>query len=261
MKNDVADQRRILIPIDLHGVNRGTLEILVRIARQLNRGLLGLLLEDTRLQRVADLPFTTEITLTSGRERSLLRDHLSQRHSRVTADTQRALSELALRNEVQLSYEEAAGARWHTALERDDQLDIFFPARRLWHVPSQSRPGQLPPGLGGANLRIGLVLARTGQDQAALDTAGMIQQAGLGGDVYVLTEWSPAPHQLQTLYRPHCRVSVQSNLHCSPEMIIRLVRQSPYDLLLLPHDCLLGIPAEQLDAALDKSGAQVLVIN
>ena len=73
----------ILVPIDLYGINRRNLETLVRIARQLDRGLLGLLLDDTRLRRVADLPFTTEITLGSGRERSLLRDHLTQRLSDV----------------------------------------------------------------------------------------------------------------------------------------------------------------------------------
>ena len=256
MTNDVVEQRRILIPIDLHGVNRSTLETLVSIARQLNRGVLGLLLEDTRLQRVADLPFTTEITLSTGRERSLLRDHLSQRHSLVTADTQRILNELAERDRVQLSYEQAVGTRWHTALERDGHLDIFFPARRRWHIASHSQGNS-----GGSNLRIGLVLANTEQDQRALDAAGMIQQAGLGGDVYVLSQRAPAPHQLQALYRPHSRVSVQSNLPCSPETITGLIRHSPYDLLLLPHDCLIGIAPDQLDAALDKSGAQILVIN
>ena len=59
MTSEPARRRTILVPIDLHGINRGTLETLVRIARQLDQGLLGLLLEDIRLQQVADLPFTT----------------------------------------------------------------------------------------------------------------------------------------------------------------------------------------------------------
>ena len=47
----MADASRlIIVPIDLHGINRHTLEILVRIAHQLDRSLLGLLLEDIRLQ-------------------------------------------------------------------------------------------------------------------------------------------------------------------------------------------------------------------
>ena len=71
MTADLVAHRSILVPIDLQGIGRDTLETLVRIARLLDRGLLGLLLEDIRLQQVADLPFTTEITLIGGRERSL----------------------------------------------------------------------------------------------------------------------------------------------------------------------------------------------
>ena len=69
--NESGLRRCILVPIDLHGINRSTLETLVRIASLLDRKVLGLLLEDIRLQQVADLPFTTEITLDSGRERIL----------------------------------------------------------------------------------------------------------------------------------------------------------------------------------------------
>lgn len=256
MSNSAGESRCILVPIDLYGVNRRTLELLVQIARQLDRSLLGLLLEDTRLQRVAELPFTTEISLESGRERSLLRDHLSQRHSKVTADTQRILNELAERDKIQLHYEDAAGARWHTALERDGQLDIFFPARRRWQIATRGhgRPDS-------AALRIGLVLAQTEQDQRVLDAAGLILKAGLGGDVYVLSDRAPPPGQLQPLYQPNTRVGIQSNLSCHPATVIHLIRQSPYDLLLLPRDCLQGISPESLDTALDKSGAQVLVIN
>ena len=256
MNNSAGESRCILVPIDLHGVNRGTLELLVHIARQLDRSLLGLLLEDTRLQRVAELPFTTEISLDSGRERSLLRDHLSQRHSKVTADTQRTLSELAEKDKIQLRYEDAAGARWHTALERDGQLDIFFPARRRWQIATRGHGKR-----DSSPLRLGLLLAHTDQDQRVLEAAGLILRAGLGGDVYVLSDRTPPPGQLRALYLPHTRVGIQSNLSCHPATVTSLIRQSPYDLLLLPRDCLQGISPESLDTALDKSGAQVLIIN
>ena len=97
MMNEIT-RRRILVPIDLHGIHREALEQLVRIARQLNRDLLGLLLEDIRLQRVAELPFTTEITLSGGRERSLLSEQLTERHSLVTTDARKLLNELADRD-------------------------------------------------------------------------------------------------------------------------------------------------------------------
>jgi hypothetical protein len=256
MTTEIITRRSILVPIDLHGITRDNLENLVRIARQLDRKLLGLLLEDIRLQQVAALPFTTEITLNSGRERSLLRDHLSQRHSLVTTDTRRLLNELAHRNRVELSFEDAAGTRLHTALERDGHLDIFFPARQRRHLVAAQHAGRSK-----SISRLGLVLANTAQDQRVLEATHNLLHAGLVAQVYVLAAAPPAPAQLETLYWPGSRICVQSNFSCDPATIVQLIRQSAYDLLLLPRDSMQGIPPETLDTALDKSAAQVLVIN
>ena len=251
-----TQRRTILVPIDLHGINRSTLETLVRIARQLDRGVLGLLLEDVRLQQVADLPFTCEITLSGGHERSLLRDHLSQRLSLVSADTRRCLSELASRNKVEINFEDAAGARWHTALERDGQLDIFFPARQRWHLPESGHPGR-----SGIIKRLGVVLPQNQSCVSVIDTAGTLVEAGLVGDIYVLSNRPPLPEQLHNLYRPGHQVRLQTNFSCDAANLAALIHHSPYDLLLLPRDCLQGIPPDVLEAALDKSGGQVLIIN
>jgi hypothetical protein len=249
-------RRSILVPIDLHGINRPTLETLVRIASLLDRSLLGLLLEDIRLQQVADLPFTTEITLSGARERSLLRDKLSQRHSEVATDTRRLLNELANRDRVELSFENAAGQRLHTVLERDGHLDVFFPARQRWQLAAPPRPAANKP-----IRRLGLVLARTAQDLHVIETAHMLEQAGLVAEIYVISVGPLDRAQLERLYRPGSRICVQANLSADPQSITRLIRQSAYELLLMPRDCLRGIAPEVLDAALDKSGGQVLLIN
>jgi hypothetical protein len=256
MMTEQTIRRRILVPIDLQGIGRDTLETLVRIARLLDRDLLGLLLEDIRLQQVADLPFTTEITLRGGRERSLLRDHLSQRHSLVGADTRRLLNDLAHRDRVELAFENASGSRLHTALERDGQLDIFFPARQRWQLVAAPRPTT-----GSAIRRLGIVLARTAQDQHVVETARLLQQAGLVAEIYVISVGPLDRAQLDSLHRPGSRICVQANLHCDPASISGIIRQSAYDLLLLPRDCLKGIPPAALETALDRSGGQVLVIN
>lgn len=256
MATELVTRRSILVPIDLHGISRQDLETLVRIARQLNRGLLGLLLEDIRLQQVADLPFTTEITLSGARERSLLRDHLSQRHSLVSSDTRRLLDDLAQRDRVALSFENAAGSRLHSALERDGQLDIFFPARQRWRrtVAVKQAPGKVIK-------RLGIALTRSRQDRDVLETARLLQQAGLVGELYVVSAAPLEKAQLDSLYRPGSRICVQANLHCDPATILRLICQSGYDLLLLPRDSLQGIAPDVLENALDRSGTQVLVIN
>ena len=256
MMTEQTIRRGILVPIDLQGISRDNLETLVRIASLLDRGLLGLMLEDIRLQQVADLPFTTEITLIGGRERSLLRDHLSQRHSLVSSDTRRQLDDLAHRDRVTLSFENAAGRRLHSALERDGQLDIFFPARQRW------RPGAAPRLAPGKVIRrLGIVLARTKQDKAVLEAARLLQQAGLTRELYVVSAGGLEQAQLDSLYRPGSRICVQANLHCDPGAILRLICQSGYDLLLLPRDCLEGIAADVLENALDRTGTQVLLIN
>jgi hypothetical protein len=256
MTTEQVGPRCILVPIDLHGVTRHTLETLVRIARQLDRQLLGLLLEDRRLQQVADLPFTTEISLSSGQERSLLRDHLSQRHSLVSADARRLLNELAQRNQVALSFEDAAGARWQSALDRDGHLDIFFPARQRWHAA-----GEHYSSTGNTIKRLGVVLPKSQVNSSVTSIAATLLAAGLVGDIYILSDRPPLPEQLHELYRQGHQVRLQANFSCDAANLAALIRQSQYDLLLIPRECLQGIPTELLEAALDKSGGQILVIN
>ena len=174
----------------------------------------------------------------------------------VSADTRRLLNELAERNRVELTFENAAGQRLHTALEREGQLDIFFPARQRWRLVAVQRPA------GGAAIRrLGVLLPHSGQDQQVVDTARLLLDAGLVGEVYLLSDRPPESEQLRTLYRPGHRVCVQSNCSRDPAELTRLIRHSPYDLLLLPREALAGIAPEVLDAALEKSGGQVLVIN
>ena len=245
----------ILVPIDLHGISRNTLETVVRIAQLLDRGLLGLLLEDLRLQRVADLPFTTEITLSGASERSLLRDHLSMRHSQVGSDTRKLLHELTQRERVPLSFEDASGSRWHTALQRNGHQDIFFPARPRWQTPERER-------LKATQYikRLGIVLADPVMNSRLLDTAAILLRSGLVGDSYILCEKAPLPEQLQRLYQQGHQVRIQSHVACDTQGIIALLQHSPYDLLLLTQDCVRNIPPELLDAALEKSGSQILVV-
>jgi len=102
------------------------------------------------------------------------------------------------------------------------------------------------------------------QNQSAtrvINTAGALVKAGLVGDIYVLSSRPPLPEQLHDLYRPGHQVRLQTNFSCDAENLTALIHHSPYDLLLLSRDCLQGIAPDALEAALDKSGGQVLIIN
>ena len=245
----------ILLPIDLYGIEPVTLEALVGIARQLDRGLLGLFLEDHRLRQVADLPFSTEIVLGSGRERGLLRQELARRYSRVAEETRRRLGDLARRHRVELSFQSATGSRWHGALLPDRQLDVFFAPRR--HGGRQP-PGPLfRPALG----RLGLVLTGGEEDGRTLGVANALLSSGLAGEIYLLSATPPNEDQLQALDRPGARVCVQSNFSLDPGSIASLIRQSNYQLLLLPRSCLGDAPPAALATALDNAWGQVMIIH
>jgi hypothetical protein len=228
----------------------------VRIARQLDRNLLGLLLEDIQLLKIADLPFTTEISLNSGQERNLLRDHLSHHKSPISAATRRLLTDLAARNRVGLSFENAAGERWTTVMERDGKQDIFLPARKRWHAqaPDHRRKGNIVR-------RLGIVLANDVSDARVINTAASLSKANLVGDIYILCKQPPLQEALIDLYRPGHPLKLQANFSCRAEELVTLIKQSPYDLLLLPGHCLQDIPGTELEAALDNTSGQVLVIN
>lgn len=254
--NEPALRRCILVPIDLHGINRNTLEKLVRIASLLDRKVLGLLLEDMRLQQVADLPFTTEITLDSGQERSFLRDHLSQRHDLISAEARRLLHELAKSHRVELSFEDARGSRWPSALARDGQQDIFLPPRSRWHDRAYTAGKK-----NDSVRRLGVVLPHGMEDESILAAAAALVKADLVGDVYLLTRQAPLPEQLHALYRQGHQVRLQTNFNCRVDELLALIGQSPYDLLLLPGACLHDIAPDALDAALDKASGEILIIN
>lgn len=257
MNTGAGKQRRsIMVPINVYGINVETLEALVRIARQLDSNLLGLVLEDIRLHQVAALPFATEISLDSGRESNFPGGQLgSSQHFRGT-DTRRRLHELALQAQVELTFENLGVARLHSVLEKNGERDIFFPARQRWQLLSPTTGQHIAP-----LRRLGLVLANTGQDQRVLQVARTLVQAGLVAELYLVSAGSPSPAQLEMLYRPGVRICVQSNLEPGQAAITALIRQSGYNLLLLPGGSLRGIAPELLDAALDQAGSQVLVIN
>lgn len=247
---------QILVPIDLHQIRRENLETLIAIARHIQRGVLGLLLEDLRLQQIADLPFTTEITLSGARERSLVRDHLSRRYLRTTGSTRQLLLELAERDAVELNFEETSGHRLRCALERDGGVDIFFPPRHQWQRElSGARSNRAPLR------KLGMLLPSDPQGQRALHISTALLQSGMVEEVHALI----GPHfnsaALASLPLKGQRLFVQRDVSLDCEGVLRLIRRSPYDLLLLPREALEGIPPAELDAALEVASGQVLVLS
>ena len=255
MKTKTPERREILVPIDAHGINRLTLENLVALAQRLDRSLLGLLLDDARLARAAELPFAREVLLGTGREQNLPGRYAHAKNEN-TSRTRQLLEELAARARVQLHYESGAGDRLHSVLTRDGQLDIFIPARARWqlvsasYIPSRQRIA-----------RLGLVLVGGDQDKELMATAAALQNLQPPSAIYVHSRGEPPMHTLDQLSAGGTRLCVQSNFSASPHELARLISQSSYDLLLIPRDALPRQHSPELERAIDAAGGQVLIIH
>jgi hypothetical protein len=243
----------IVVPIDLYGINSTALEILVGIAHKLQRNVVGLILEDLRLQQVARLPFATEIILGSGRERKLLPASLSQRHSQIAKDTCKRMQDVASKNRVELVFDYSSGSRLFCALERSSQTDIFFPARR----PERKHRGAKHKGIAVA----GLVLTGSGDDTKGIGIARALASTNLIRDIYLLGKEKPSAELLRELGAGGKRVIWQYSGALPATMIPNMIRESAYDLLLLPREAIAAIPPSVLDAALEHSASEVLIIN
>ena len=250
----MTERYGILVPIDAHGVNRVTLESMVRLARHLNRSVLGLVLADPRLQQVAALPFTTEIFLQSGQERGLEKRYLGE-NDRSASQTRRWLDELASRDRVSLQFESAAGERLQSALSRDGDLDVFIPARPRWQLVSTSYlPQQHSPR------RLGLVLTGTDEDTAVIAMAGALLTLQPTTQVYVYSLGEPSPAALDALSSTGARLCVQSNFRASAPELASLIQRSACDLLLIPRASIALDDRALLERALENAGSQLLLV-
>lgn len=245
----------ILLPIDAHGVSRAELDTLMRMARQLDCRLLGLFVEDTRLQQVADLPFTTEVVLVSGGERDLHPQRLRSRFGKISSDTRTALEELARRNRVQLAWDTAEGARLHSAMQRAADVNVFLPGRALWSgAPTRrARPAAIP--------RLGVLLNNPVDDSHVLAMATALVAGGLVGAVHILLPGAADSARLRAIAQLGPRAHLMRIHRLTPQGVTELIRRAPYDLQLLPLSSLQDIPPQTLEAALDACPRQVLVVS
>ncbi len=122
---------RILVSLDFDTNNVGLLESLVSLASQLNADLCGLLIEESELQHVANLPFSREITFPSALTRNLSSTSIA-RHLKEHAEQSRQLieklSELA---DVACSFRSTKSTRIESVLDEtiDSEVIVLFPGK------------------------------------------------------------------------------------------------------------------------------------
>jgi hypothetical protein len=242
----------ILVPIDLYGIAPVVLKNLVSIAHSLDCGLLGLVLQDGRLQRAATLPFTTEIVRDSGRERGLLPASVEQHHSRIARDIRSSLHALASKEQVKLEFDQAVGSRLRGVLSRGHEWNVFIPPRSRWQVATLVTRVAIP--------RAGVLLTGGDYDVKVLQVAQTLMEAGQVGDIYQLTWGGLSEENSGELLPGRGSVIACTSIGASDSAIVSLLRHCPYDLLILPRDCLNGLSPLLVEQVLDQSPGQVLLV-
>ncbi len=116
--------RRVLVPMDVSSEAREGLLFAARLARALESRLEGLFIEDQDLMSLAGLPFTRELSLTTGRPQSLDMDRLERDFRAKASAAQRLLAQVAQAENVPSSFRTARGKTELeiTAAVREDDL-------------------------------------------------------------------------------------------------------------------------------------------
>ena len=250
----VIERRTIMVPIDAHRVDRPSLETLVGIARELDRGLLALVLENTRLRQVAQLPFTTEIVLAGAGERNLQPEDVSAESS-GTRYIRQTLADLAKQSRVTVNFESAASEMLDTAMLREGMSDIYLPQRqRRGALVTRYTPHRVP------RRSLGLLLTGSEEDASVVATACAALSLGGEHDIYLLCADQPTPTHLEMLSRGNTRVCVRSNFKATADNICHLIRQPGYSVKVLPRSVLADIPREKLTPALEAAQGQILLV-
>jgi hypothetical protein len=245
-------RRQIVVPIDYRGLPRPAVELLIRIAIQLDRELLGRLSSDTHLHRVADLPFTTEISLSGGRELALQRHAVARRQQRIIDTARRLLEELAQQREVGLSFEQDLG---QGPLENDGLRDVFLPSRRQGSLQGPSRRRNV------AVERLGLLLPGNNGDTQVINIGLALARSGMVGAIYLLGDAPTCRNAMAALAElPLSMLHLQQPIRCGDaDTLLATIARTRLDLLVMPRHCLADIPRARLQSALESSRSQLLL--
>lgn len=109
-------ESRVVITIDSDHFSDTTIDYAVRVAAYLKRPLYGVFVEDTDLLRSAELPFTTEICLTTGQPRQFDTESLTSAFRTITSRFRERLAKRA----------ESGAVRWSVNSIRGRHRDYRF---------------------------------------------------------------------------------------------------------------------------------------
>jgi hypothetical protein len=107
---------------------------------------------------------------------------------------------------------------------------------------------------------MGVILTGGEGDEPVLAMANALLKLESPAQIYLHCLVEPSDDALRALAVRGVRLCVQSNFPADARVLAQLIRRSAYDLLLLPREVIVAMPAHELNAALDSASGQVLMI-
>ncbi|MHA1566975.1 MAG: hypothetical protein ACTSX7_16815, partial [Alphaproteobacteria bacterium] len=131
--------RRILIALDSGTNVPAGVDVAVDLASRLHAEILGLYVEDDDLFRIAALPFTTQINLTTGGRQPLETADLEQQMARLSDAARRRMAQAAARGRVPWSFRTVRGRIAHEVASAAKTVDLVIVEGGCHNAPAQAQ--------------------------------------------------------------------------------------------------------------------------
>ena len=118
--------RALLVALDPSGDSLNLLETAVALAGQLDADLEALFLEDVDLLRIADLPWSFEVTLSSAEERKTSSQAIGRALEARAADARSRLQNAAAQTRIRWSFRTVRGRRMQTVFAEASASDLLL---------------------------------------------------------------------------------------------------------------------------------------
>jgi nucleotide-binding universal stress UspA family protein len=124
MTPDSSRPRRILLTLDAIGDASAMIDLAVELAAALNAQLHSQFVEDIDLLRIAELPCTSEIMLSSASERPMDANSILRALQNLSAQSREYLNRIADQASVQWSFNIVRGRRIESGLDESEEYDL-----------------------------------------------------------------------------------------------------------------------------------------
>lgn len=255
----------IFVAIDMQGISRASLEAVVLIAERVKAGLVGLFIQDLLLQKVAELPFTTEVVKSTGEERDLIADRLKSGNERLLNRVRSLFDECTLARQVRSRFE-VREQRMPVAALISQVSGVYIPGKGRGSAPAHFR-GAVQTRFRAADAvqKVKLLYDDGPQSRRALEMVLALVDAGLCREVILVNLGSLPLQVLADFSARNARVYLQ-NEHFADELrqqsVLRHIADgAAVDLVVTPR-CLVEAVDERLLQAMfgnSASGATLIV--